>query len=457
MSTQIVQHKSRDFDVVLNFPSTENTLSWAFAAENDGEIYAVDLVNVASYQIAGAPATLPYAVTAGASYAVSIVKQTNGQPATISFSTRRAVNKTVSISVSDFGQYSGRYLYVLKNNNVVDKYDTELLKSSNWLGGEGYIVNPLVSTITLPALPNSAVYTGIIFVKNNNQEKLFVIGGEPNSFKWYASYILMSDDSVFNLDFSVQNSYTQIFNSSLIYNSPKNIVYDYVSEILYIKSTLGDNGVSVLEFRLNTLTAINLGYSSFADRYMQSEYTNQYQFSPIDMQFISVGDSSLINSRNYNYKIFQNNGNVWAYRFRDNTRLCTGESFGRIQVFNLEGNRIATYQFTISSVYSCFDIKCFDRANKVFLTHINRYSINDFTTLTSKIGITSLALPTPNNYIANLTNSHYSGLFFAFACTSGRILSTRMIIFDDSLTQADFAYIDFSTPIYGACTNQLIV
>ena len=39
MSTQIVQHKSRDFDVVLNFPETENTLSWSFKAENDGEIY----------------------------------------------------------------------------------------------------------------------------------------------------------------------------------------------------------------------------------------------------------------------------------------------------------------------------------------------------------------------------------------------------------------------------------
>ena len=53
MSTQIVQHKSRDFDVVLNFPENENTLSWAFTAENDGEIYTVDLDNVENYQING--------------------------------------------------------------------------------------------------------------------------------------------------------------------------------------------------------------------------------------------------------------------------------------------------------------------------------------------------------------------------------------------------------------------
>ena len=75
MSTQIVQHKSRDFDVVLNFPATESTLSWAFTAENDGEIYAVDLDNVASYQIGGYPVTLPYKVTARLIYSVSIVKQ----------------------------------------------------------------------------------------------------------------------------------------------------------------------------------------------------------------------------------------------------------------------------------------------------------------------------------------------------------------------------------------------
>ena len=232
MSTQIVQHKSRDFDVVLNFPATENTLSWAFTAENDGEIYAVELVNVSSYQIAGSPVALPYTVSAGSSYSVTIVKQTNGQPASISFNTRRAVNKALSIRVPDFGQYSGRYLYVLKNNNVVEKYDTELLKPSNWVGGEGYVINPIVATITLPALPNSAVYTGIIFVKNSNEEKIFVVGGEANSFKWYASYIRLSDDAVYNLGFSTQNSYTQIFNSALIYNSPKNIIYDYVSEII---------------------------------------------------------------------------------------------------------------------------------------------------------------------------------------------------------------------------------
>ena len=457
MSTQIVQHKSRDFDVVLNFPDTENTLSWAFTAENDGEIYAVDLVNVASYQIAGAPVTLPYTVSAGASYSVTIVKQTNGQTASISFNTRRAINKSISISVPDFGQYSGRYLYVLKNNNIVEKYDAELLKPSNWLGGEVYVINPLISTITLPTLPNSAVYTGIIFVKNNNEEKIFVVGGEANSFKWYASYIRLSDDAVYNLDFSTQNSYTQIFNSYLIYNSPKNIIYDYISEIIYIKSTYGDNGNSVLKVDLSTLSYTNLIYDRFVDVFMNINYTNQYQFSPIDMQFISIGDSSLINNRSYNYKQFQNNGNLWAYRFSRNTRLCTGESFGKIREWNSGGESIAHYGFQFLPVYSCTDIKCFDRANKLFLTYLNNYAINNFTTLTSKIGTTSLALASPNGYLANLTNSHYSGLFFAFACTSTRVLSTRMIVFDDSLTQADFGYINFSTPIYGACTNQLIV
>lgn len=157
MSVTNVYHKSRDFDIVLNFPATENTLSWAFTAENDGEIYAVDLVNVASYQIAGASVTLPYTVTAGTSYSMSVVKQTNGLPATISFNTRRAITKTLSINVPDFSADKGDYLFILFDNNTIEKHDASKYKKNLFnLATNTYDEESLISSISLP---NPTLYT----------------------------------------------------------------------------------------------------------------------------------------------------------------------------------------------------------------------------------------------------------------------------------------------------------
>jgi len=166
MSTVNIKHTSRGLDITLNFASTENNLSWAFTQEGDGEIYDVVLTNIASYTIAGGAITLPYPVINGTSYSVSIVKTTTGQTASITFKTRRSINKTSSLSVPDFGQYDGRYLYVLLNNNTVQKLDSQLLLPANYAGAGAWTVSPVVATITLPTLPNSALYTGIQFVKN---------------------------------------------------------------------------------------------------------------------------------------------------------------------------------------------------------------------------------------------------------------------------------------------------
>ena len=83
MSVQLVQHKSRDFEVTLNFAATENNLAWAFTAENDGEIYDVVLNNVASYTLNGVAANItpstPYSVINETSYSVVITKVANGK------------------------------------------------------------------------------------------------------------------------------------------------------------------------------------------------------------------------------------------------------------------------------------------------------------------------------------------------------------------------------------------
>ena len=156
MSTQIVQHKSRDFDVVLNFAESENNLSWAFTAENDGEIYDVILINVASYQITGSSVTLPLTVTAGLSYAVSIVKQTNGQTASITLKTRRAVNKAVTLNVPDFGNLDVNNNYILHNDNTVTVIDNAKVSSANYQGGGIFTESIIRGVVQLPDLSSVA-------------------------------------------------------------------------------------------------------------------------------------------------------------------------------------------------------------------------------------------------------------------------------------------------------------
>ena len=156
MSTQIVQHKSRDFDVVLNFAESENNLSWAFTAENDGEIYDVILINVASYQITGSSVTLPLTVRAGLSYAVSIVKQTNGQTASITLKTRRAVNKAVTLNVPDFGALEVNNNYILHNDNTVTVIDNSKVSSANYQGGGIFTESIIRGVVQLPDLSSVA-------------------------------------------------------------------------------------------------------------------------------------------------------------------------------------------------------------------------------------------------------------------------------------------------------------
>lgn len=455
MGTQVVRHTSRGVDITLNFASTENNPSWSFTQEGDGEIYDVSLTNVASYTVSGGSITPPYAVINGSSYAVSIVKTTAGQTASITFNTRRATNKTTSLSVPDFGQYDGRYLYVLLNNNTVQKLDSQLLLPANYAGAGAWTVSPVVATITLPTLPNSAIYTGIQFVKNGGVTKMFVVGGEANSFKWYASYIRLSDDLVYNLDFTTQNAYTTISNSTLQYNTPRNILYDFINEIIYIKSTLGNNGTTVLELSLSTLTATNLGYDSFADMFLSPSITCQYQSSPVENQFISQGDTSLINRRNYNCKSYQNNGYIFGYRFDLNRRICTGSTFGQLRYFDSNGAYIGVVSYGTLSVYSCSQMRGYYRQNTAFMTYINNYALVNWATASSKYRTTDKTLAAPNNYIFNLQGCYFSSLFFGFCGASTGVLSTRLLVFDPTQTNADFGYLDFASTVNCAQTNQL--
>lgn len=190
MSVTNVYHRTRDRIYKMNFSASGET-SWSFIAEADGEIYAVESNNVASYTINGASRTLPFSITDGNNYNVSIVKTNVSQAADITLKSRRAVEKTTTQYVPDYSANDGRYLLCLLQDDTIAKIDTELLKSTNWDDvNKVYTINPIVDSLALP-LPvysegSSHRFMQIVF--NIADEYFYIIGGigrTTGDGRWY--------------------------------------------------------------------------------------------------------------------------------------------------------------------------------------------------------------------------------------------------------------------------------
>lgn len=188
MSVTNVYHKSRDRIYKMNFSASGET-TWAFTAESDGEIYDVESNNVASYTINGGAVTLPFSITAGNNYNVSIVKTNVSQAADITLKSRRAVEKTTTQYVPDYSANDGRYLFCLLQDDTIAKIDTELLKSANWDdSNKVYTVSPIVASLALPLPIYSEGYSHrfMQIVFNIADGYFYIIGGIGGTTTDYA-------------------------------------------------------------------------------------------------------------------------------------------------------------------------------------------------------------------------------------------------------------------------------
>ena len=347
MNTQIVQHKSRDFDVVLNFPENENTLSWSFTQEGDGEIYDVVSDNVASYTIKGGAVTLPYAGTDGSSYAVSIVKTTTGQTASITFKTRRATNKTTAFSVPDFGLYDGRYTYAIHSNTTIDIFDMSLFTTANYVGAGVFTTDPKIISKTLPTLPTGAIWNLAEFVVRGGVEYFFVIGSKNDAFTIYACNVRVSDGQITN-EVGTVDDYSLISpTSSLRCGNVQNCIYDYVNNILYFSNYYpAYNGYNSFSYNLNTKNFANAISTALSIAF---NFRNgfKFYFDPVDQRLILPNSEYTFNPVrvapyipnaiiNAGYSIYRS---TIGYRYRD---LYQNDLYNGFQVWNKDGELIAS-------------------------------------------------------------------------------------------------------------------
>ena len=470
MSTQIVQHKSRDFDVVLNFPETENTLSWSFKAENDGEIYAVDLVNVASYQIAGAPIALPYAVTAGSSYSVSIVKQTNGLPATISFNTRRAVTKTLSISVPDFGLYTGRNLYVSAGANLF-KIDSELLKALNYAGSGAWAQPPILNTYTFPDISAELNYSGapgtifwrsICFVVKNGEKYIFCYASNNTTNDEVCSLFKISDSKFYKLDLSAEG-YTRTFTGPGNQNVAGGISYNYLNGSVVVRRTRGA-GSSVVYFDSN-FSRTSFGFETVPDLIFHGgdggqAWTNRkHNIDPITGEFCthlsriimpSQANRNYMKTTNSDSKYIKSNG----YIVTNNGGIILQRRF-----YNSSGQLVSTFGGTGTATGTSGAICVSEPNNWMFGCSSNSTGIwrNSINNLTAGFNYNLTIGTTDHNGFRGCISSDYSGLAFAWGL-SGRNSGKRLYVFDPYKIDAsiEVGYLDFTDEINDIYTDQLL-
>lgn len=457
MGIQKIQHKSRDFNVTLNFPSTENTLSWAFTAENDGKIYAVELVNVASYQIAGAPATLPYAVTAGSSYSVTIVKQTNGQPASISFSTRRAVDKTITLNVLDFGSYDGQYFYGITSSGLVYVSDLTLCTPNKYLGYGLFDVDPLVATITLPAIPGTGAWQDCRFCVKNNTKLIFCVALRTDINKMYGCYINVDTNAVESMTGGL-NQITEIPVTFQADPTSLNIVnYDFIRNKLYIR--VSASLAHAFELNLDANSAIRLGYNSL------EALSCIGSFNPQDLIFVGRNWDSKINSSEkkqiLNYKGYSSNRSLEAYNLSLNTSIgyADGDGGKACTNFNMLGNTVnflSSGYFDASgdgggqnmrTVFSAANNTCCGVAQSF---RQNGFTISDFNSSTVKRG-TLQNIVSGQTYAYLVAASDAADIFV----TINNNTKSRIFMLKIDQTYMSYAYYDLPGSLIGYDTTKL--
>ena len=377
MSVQLVQHKSRDFEVTLNFAATENNLSWAFTTENDGEIYNVVLNNVASYTLNGVAANItpstPYIVVNETNYSVGITKITNGQVASITLKTRRAVNKNLILSVPDFSNLNTRSEFILLTNDGTNGQVVVLENSNitlnNYLGG-GVFANSIVrGIINLPVLSDTPIswqFGTHIRLLNIDYVAFFAWPLIRND-TWNGKIVvcLLNCDTlvVSDLDLNV-NTYT-VCTNSIITDSGNNVVPSYYSTNFITKEVVYNRGASIAKFNFNTRQQTFPFNFTRIGTLDQSGALSAY-FNPIDNCYVGYyGQFKEGRGEVYSQRVSKG-----SYDYIRNAKIGTINYWGRLSYINTNGEYIGTVENTSQGGTARIHTT---KNNTIFMADINAY------------------------------------------------------------------------------------
>jgi len=274
-----IVHKSRVVGEDMKFTANGET-SWPFKAEGDGEIYAVETTNIDTFTIEGNPITLPYPLVNETAYQIAITKTTPGQTSEILFKTRRAVDKTNTINVPDYGYKTIRYIYILASDGVLYKFDGDLLTTANYQGSGVYTTNPLIATINLPALPYANFKFTTPFYRNGFIYVMCVADDNTNGVgEIYMCKINIASNAVTDLnDVANQLSFLGTLGGGSTFASYLRFVcYDFVNDIVYFANRVSRASSAFYNFTTSTLDRCPVDRAF--TRYL---YNTQSYFDPVN-------------------------------------------------------------------------------------------------------------------------------------------------------------------------------
>ena len=440
--TQKVIHSSRSDDYVLNFSETENNLNWQFTNIADGEIYDVVFNNVASYTINNDSAVLPFAVLQGASYTIAIVKESDGQTASITFKTRRSVNRSNVINVPDFGAHNGRFIYVLcTNNQKVYKLDKLLFSQSNYLGNGIFVQNPVISEIILPVtIPNNinqyATYTALAFNPVDNY--IYVLAGNTERLSAHLCKI-SSLDVVSDLNDAPNQSSKIASGINARPNSvSRYIVFDYISNKALMHTNDGIYIFDAIQKNASIFNIVNPLYSGS---------DNSFMFNPYTQRYMGNGDIDYLRSFNFKHATLS----PFLFNRADGNSYSTnGNLIYRLYKYNEQGKRTSIIN---NSTPTSSVIKMSINSYEQIIAATGYQFLVIVHNLTPSHSIASYAMPselyaTGDTLIRGHEYTHYDNSFILF---SGK----RLYGFDLNENEPFWGYLDFEEVITNIEFNRI--
>lgn len=457
MSVTNVFYKSREHSITLNFSETENSLSWAFTAENDGEIYAVDLVNVASYLIQGNPVTLPFQIIAGQSYSVSITKNTIGLPASIGLKTRRAVNKSTSLTVPDFGAYDGRYIAVISQDSLFI-VDSDLINPANSPSKGVFTINPIIQVVSLPLISEDHIsWNNVSFVVIQGVQYFVCATSstETLNYSLYSCLVRVSDYEVFDLSLNANQKTQLMLSQANTANNTMSVIADYVNNKIIFRRVGASTSLTIYDFNTGIITIKGAASTETLILTTNSSSSPHLQFIPYTDELCS-GDI-LVNPYTGSNRNKMRNAVMSVYdKINNKVHTFNGNITTQMYTYNLNGELELSLYYTGDSAGNRGLIMSLSSEIGYLISLGGNFVISHYLRPLSTGISKAVSVPSGHSSFRSLYPSKKN--MFYVSTGFGGDSSLRLYIFkpDEGYSGIDHNYLDFVSEIRGCCSNQIL-
>lgn len=456
MSVTNVYRRAEDIVYELVY-SSDSIDAASFQSESKGEIYKIETENVDNLTVSSNP-PIGFMINNKDRYSCEIVRAQLGTQSIVRLFAKQLSVESLNTAIpTNFGE--GRYLYVVsQDENCCYKFDSSLLVPGNYEGSGIWTVNPLVATIQLPTITDiyNSTWQFCFYEKSGD---IVCIAGSNGGRSYGQVCRIKPNNQVWNLDNTIQNSYTNSFSPNTF--TPIGLSYDYEKNIAYVRSESYLKGIKI-DLNINTsilhqpnnsvlinVSARNLAYMPSVKRFFSQceiDYENDRNYSQLTPSSSYGWSLPKIPDRKYSYysgvticnrhKV-DSNQNLGGLNDRYNpygsgVRDCVGSPNHNI-ILAID----VTYQsYSIVKANSDTSLESI----KYWMADINNFP-----------GGSSVSRP------SRVTCCDYSKLFFAIIDDAVLGDNKRLLVIDpDNEVQPDFGYYSMPSKISHFSPNQLL-